>query len=471
MRLWIKIAMVAAMTLAILIPLAMVREVINERQRYRDEAAAGIAADIGRAQVLAGPVLVVPYTETAVRAVQEADGAARQVAERRERRWIFFPERLDVAGKLSPDIRRRGLYAVRIYEWQGDLRARFDARIPEDAPAGSVRVIGQPFLSWGISDVRGLRGTPRVEVAGKPVRAEQGSGVPVPNATAAQADAGGRRDGGDATGTPPGESAGSGLHVALRPVQAGEALRFDTRLAMTLAGSERLGILPLGSHNDIQLVSSWPHPAFSGLLPRHGIGPRGFHARWQVDALATNAQQRWIDGTWQQDASDVARVSLVDPVNPYVQADRATKYGVLFVVLTFVCFFMFELVKQVPVHPIQYALVGLAMAIFFLLLVSLSEHVAFGLAYVAAALACIGLIGFYLSAVLRSRARGLAFAAMLGVLYAALYGLLVLEDNALVVGAGLLFLVLAAIMVATRKLDWYALGGGRIAFPFVKPQA
>ena len=129
----------------------------------------------------------------------------------------------------------------------------------------------------------------------------------------------------------------------------------------------------------------------------------------------------------------------------------------LFVVLTFVGFFMFELIKQVPVHPIQYALVGLAIAIFFLLLVSLSERIDFGLSYLVAALACIGLIGFYLSAVKSSTARGLGFAAMLGALYAALYGLLLSEDNALVMGAGLLFAILAAIMVATRKVDWYQL--------------
>jgi inner membrane protein len=119
---------------------------------------------------------------------------------------------------------------------------------------------------------------------------------------------------------------------------------------------------------------------------------------------------------------------------------------------------MFETIRQLPIHPIQYALVGLALAIFFLLLLSLSEHIAFGWAYLAAAVACIGLIGFYVGNVLRSRARGFGFAAMLGLLYGALYGLLLSEDNALVLGAGLLFVVLAAIMIATRKVDWYQVG-------------
>ena len=145
-------------------------------------------------------------------------------------------------------------------------------------------------------------------------------------------------------------------------------------------------------------------------------------------------------------------------MNIYTQADRASKYGLLFVLLTFVGFFMFELIKQLPIHPIQYGLVGLAIAIFFLLLVSLSEHVEFALAYLVSSVACIGLLGVYLSAVLRSARRGAGFAAMLGLLYATLYGLLVSEDNALVLGAGLLFVILATIMLVTRKVDWYQLG-------------
>jgi inner membrane protein len=155
---------------------------------------------------------------------------------------------------------------------------------------------------------------------------------------------------------------------------------------------------------------------------------------------------------------DAVGVSLVDPVNIYTQADRASKYGLLFVLLTFAGFFMFELMKQLPIHPIQYGLVGLALAIFFLLLVSLSEHIAFPSAYLASSAACIGLLGIYLSAVLRSARRGIGFAAMLALLYAALYGLLVSEDNALVLGAGLLFVILAVAMLVTRRIDWYQLG-------------
>ena len=155
---------------------------------------------------------------------------------------------------------------------------------------------------------------------------------------------------------------------------------------------------------------------------------------------------------------DALQVSLVDPIDVYTQADRASKYGILFVVLTFVGFALFELIKRLPIHPLQYLLVGLALAIFFLLLLSLSEHIAFWQAYLVSAIACIGLQFIYLSGVLKSWARAAGFATMLTLLYGVLYGLLVSEDNALLMGSLLLFGILAVIMWVTRKVDWYALG-------------
>lgn len=442
MRLWLKIAMVGAMTLAILIPLLLIRGVIADRQRYRAQAVEEIAASVGGAQTIAGPVLVVPYSVLMDQETTDKSGAVQQVRKRVEMKWLFFPEKLEADGDLLPETRKRGLHQVRVYQWRGELRARFDAAIPHETDAAAQRIVGQPYLVYGISDVRGLRGTPSLNINGTKTALSQG---------------------GDGR---------SGMHAMLPPVGANGAVQLQTRLQMTLAGTETFSLLPVGRSNDMHVRSSWPHPSFRGVLPRHDISAQGFQAQWQIDALATDAQQRWRTGDYLAPSeashslddttpivSDLAQISLVDPINPYMQADRATKYGLLFVLLTFIGFFMFEIVKQIRVHPIQYALVGLAIAIFFLLLISLSEHIAFGLAYAIAMLACIGLIGFYLSAVLRSRARGVGFAAMLMTLYGALYGLLVLEDNALAVGSGLLFAVLAAIMIATRKLDWYALSG------------
>ena len=445
MRLAFKAAMVVVLTLVILIPLQMVRGTIQERQQFRETAVRDIGANYGGRQWLAGPVLVVPYDERSETTVTAEDGTLRRSVRQRSGQWTFFPATLAMSGVLKPDVRRRGLHAVRVYAWDGDAEARFDVAIPADAD-GVQRRIGQPWLSVGIADVGGLQGTPTLFANGAALTVEQG----------------------------PGHADGPGVHARLPAPAAGARLHLDVRAALVLRGTERFAMLPLGDANDLRLRSSWPSPKFEGRSPQQDIDAQGFRARWQLAAVASNAQRRYLQqpdlavlaqpaiaagGDPREAAATDAAVSvaLIDPVNPYLQADRASKYGLLFVLLTFIGFFMFELIKQVRVHPIQYLLVGMAIAIFFLLLLSLSEHVAFGLSYLAAAAACIGLIGFYLAAVLRSRARGAGFAAMLGTLYALLYGLLLSEDNALVLGSALLFTILAAIMVGTRKLDWYQL--------------
>lgn len=445
MRLWLKILMVLGMTLAILVPLLLIRGVIHDREAYRRQAVQEIARSEAGAQGIAGPVLVVPWTETVE--VEEKNGAGEVVRkvkrDGRSGEWLFFPESMALDGTMKPYARRRGLHEVRMYTLAGRLAADFKAQIPRDADPALPRKIGRPWLSYGIADVRGLRGAPRLRIDGAGAALLQGHG---------------RRD-------------QPGVHVRLPPPAAGAVLALATRLDFELAGAEALAVAPLAANNRIALASPWPHPLFNGaFLPtQRSIDGSGFQATWEVSSLATNAQQQYRAGAGLSSAAvatirdgasdgiDAMALSLVEPVDAYSQADRASKYGLLFVLLTFVGFFMFELIKQLRIHPIQYGLVGLALAIFFLLLVSLSEHIAFGWAYLAASVACIGLLGFYLSHVLRSRARGIGFAAMLAMLYAALYGLLVSEDNALVLGAGLLFLILAAIMVITRKVDWYQL--------------
>lgn len=441
MRIGLKLAFVLALTLAILVPLAMVRGVIGERQAYRAQAVADVVASYAGPQAIAGPVLTVPYTETVE--VEETDGAGRPVTVRRRQdgRWTFFPARLDVSGTLVPTVRRRGIYEVNLFAWTGRVDADFDVVLPE-AAAGAEREIGRPWLGYAIADVRGLRGSPRVLVGGREVDVLEGEGV----------------------------REGSGIHLRLAPPAEGGRLRLSTRLSLQLAGAESLAVVPLGKRNRIALKSPWPHPSFQGVSPmRSRVSAQGFEAEWQVASVATDVQRQALSGARVQplgrghgarhDATggglDALGVVLADPVDAYTQADRATKYGLLFVLLTFVGFFMLEVIRSLRIHPIQYGLVGMALAIFFLLLVSLSEHVRFGIAYAVASAACIGLIGFYLAAVLRRAVRAAGFSAMLALLYAALYGLLVSEDNALVLGSGLLFVVLAAIMVATRRLDWY----------------
>jgi len=244
-----------------------------------------------------------------------------------------------------------------------------------------------------------------------------------------------------------------------------------------LLGTGALAFAPIGQETAVSLASPWPHPNFLGdFLPRdRAISADGFTAKWAVTRFATanntllrndSAVAMFLREHAQgaQHASQGGRgfdtfgVKFIEPVNVYLQAERAVKYGILFVALTFAAFFLLEILKSLRIHALQYGLVGLALAVFFLLTISLSEHIAFGWAYLSASVACVGLLAFYIGHVLKSAARGAAFGGLFALLYAVLYGLLLSEDNALVLGSLLLFVALAAVMILTRKVDWYHLG-------------
>lgn len=428
---------VAFLTVLLLIPLLMINGTIGERQSYRQQAVESIGRSYAGPQSLVGPVLVVPYTELTQVTRKDRNDLDVVTTERVNRHWYFFPKTMALTGKVVPSERKLGLHRVRVYEMQSRVKTSFDASLPADPNA--VRTLGRPYLSIGLSDVRGVAGNPVLTVDGAVLPLLQGVG-------------GHRKE--------------SGLHAELPPALSGARLVMNTDLVLSLGGTETLAIAPIADSNNIQLNSTWQHPHFDGsFLPRsHKIGSSGFNATWDISSLAAATQAQYLEGEGSQDIERLS-LGLVEPVNIYSQVDRASKYGFLFVMLTFVGFFMFELIKRLAIHPIQYGLVGLALAIFFLLLLSLSEHVEFWIAYLIASVACIGLLGVYLSSVLRSRARGLGFAAMLTLLYAALYGLLVSEDNALVLGSLMLFAILAAIMLVTRKVDWYALANGGHAPP------
>ena len=199
-----------------------------------------------------------------------------------------------------------------------------------------------------------------------------------------------------------------------------------------------------------------PHPSFQGrFLPQNRtVTEEGFEASWQVSHLARDFERSVRAGN-PDGPSETLGISLIDPVNVYLKSERAVKYGSLFVILTFAGLFLTEILRRLPVHPMQYLLVGLALAIFFLLLVALSEHIDFVWAYVISSLACITLISTYLAGALGGRMRGIAFGGGIAALYGVLYGVLLSEDNALLMGRLLLFVALGTTMVTTRRLNWY----------------
>lgn len=432
LKMLLRFAIVGGLILLLLIPLMMIRGVISEREAYRDQAYLRVAQGRAGAQTLTGPIRVVPWREARQVETVDAAGVKKTETQVESSYWLQMPSALVVEGGLQPDERKVGLFRVPVYTWKAKVRADF---AKDDYPVKAGRVYGQPFLVVGIADVRGLVGSPALKVDGAALALQPGVG--------------------EATGL------GKGLHVALRGFDdsaGGMLAASKVELDMVLDGTRSLSVVPVGDDNRIALHSPWPHPLFGGsFLPnQRNVDANGFKAEWAVSSLASDAQRQLRERA-DIDPESVS-VELVNPVDIYTQADRASKYGILFIVLTFVGFILFELIKDLRIHPLQYLMVGLALAIFFLLLLSLSEHIPFWIAYVVSAAACIGLQAVYLSGVLRSRLRGLGFAAMLTVLYGALYGLLVSENNALLMGSLLLFAVLATAMWVTRRIDWYELG-------------
>ena len=440
--------------LLILIPLQMVSGLVHERASYRDEAEQSIWRSYAGPQTLTGPVIVLPYKEVTTQKVSEgtdtaadagtksagASGSARSSV-RTTTQWtttdnklLIFPQTLHVNAEVTPSERYRGIHKTLVYEmqshWTGTITLPSSNNLTKSA--GHVRFeIGKPYVVLGIADTRGILTPPVLELDGKRLALEQGSQL---------------------------DRLPQGLHAAI-DLSPADDRTVPFSLTLPLLGAQSLAFAPIGDENDISIHSPWPHPSFDGSFLPHTrtVEASGFHANWKVTAFNTKAPAQ-LAGNAPMDAGvmDTVSVKLIDPVNVYLQTDRAVKYGLLFVLLTFAGFFVFELIKQLRIHPIQYLLVGLALALFFLLLLSLSERIAFWQAYLGASVACIGLQGFYLSAVLHSWRRGLTFAALLSALYGALYGLLLSEDNALMLGSALLFVILAAIMVLTRRIDWYA---------------
>ncbi len=442
--LFFKVMIVIVLTMLIGIPLMMIHATIEERAQFRQQAVASIAADSVREQTLTGPILAIRYTDDYEETVSSTEGSKTKtevVARSVQRTHLVFPNDLAMDSSIKTDRRYRGIHQVLVYGGKHFISGDFVLPVMNDLARSTTKSrlrVDQASIALGISDVRGIRNIPKIDWEGNIVEFEQSTGL---------------------------ASLPSGLHAKLPAMALAAPARVKFSFSLGLDGIESQHFVPVGKSNKFSVKSDWPHPQFSGdFLPSPServINDSGFSASWNISSLSTMAQKQLrtveeaVTTPETRTQVDTFSIGFIEPVNVYSLAERATKYGLLFVALTFAAFFVFEILKRLPIHPVQYLLVGLALVLFFLLVVSLSEHIAFAVAYLIASVACIVLIGFYLSFVLRNWYRGMGFGAALTLLYGALYGLLMSENNALVLGAILLFTVLAAVMVATRKVDWY----------------
>lgn len=420
-----KAFMIGGIVLLLLIPLMMLRGLVSERSTLREQAYTKVAQGWGGDLVVGGPWLVVP-TERVV-----ADGDKTRI----ERYSMYLlPAQLDIGVelKLEDEPRYVGIYAVPVYQSHVKLTGQFDfsALKPLLDKPGVTYLWDQSRLRLPLSEVRSLREVQSARFSGQEVKFG-----------------------------PAGPGLYRGVEAPIDPatLTAGGTASFEFNTV--LAGSRSFSVLPVGSTTSVALRSDWPHPSFQGaFLPvERNISSTGFDARWQVLELNRSYRQAWME--YEVEESTLMEssfgVGLYQAVDAYQRGERAIKYALLFIALTFLTFFAWEQISRIRIHPLQYLLVGLALSVFYLLLIALSEHLAFALAYVTAAAALILLIGIYISGALRSRARGVVAGTAMTVVYGLLYVLVLSEDYALLLGAIILFAALAAVMLVTRRIDWY----------------
>jgi inner membrane protein len=438
----VRLLVVGGLVLLLLIPVAMIGALIAERQQRRETAVADVSAAWGHAQAITGPALVVPYT----RRTTELTADGRAVTTTAQRSAVVLPERLEVRGRIETETLRRGIFSVPVYRLRAEVRGTF-ARpdLSEVATEGVEAHWDRARLVVGISDARAIQEETVVAWSGEP--------VPFLPGTAGLDDV------------------GPGIHapVPLAAPDAGVAaagapapLTFAFPLALN--GSEGLRLAPFGRNTVVELESSFPSPSFQGtwLPTERSVTDDGFRARWSIPFLGRNYPQAWTSSREMREAIDASQfgVDLVNPVDHYSMARRSVKYAVMFLLLTFAAVWLMEVLAGVRVHPIQYLMLGAALCLFYILELSLSEHLGFLLAYVLAILGVIAMVGSYSRAVLDGTGRAVAVGTGVAALYLYLYVLLMNEDYALLIGSVGLFGILGTIMYATRHVDWFALGPG-----------
>lgn len=408
------------------LPLMMVRELINERADYRSEVVDAIEQSTSGSQKLAGPLIAIPITETLTR-------MENQKEVNYQRSWVYYwlPESLAVTGKQTVESRRVGIYSGQVWHNALQIKASFDP-LRLAALRKTNIVLGQPRLVVSVGDARGIGAIHAQEVNSNVLSVEPGLGIS-----------------GD----------GAGIHMPM-PALAEDNKPLEIAFSLDLNGTGEFSLVPLGRNSELQLTSNWPHPGFLGsFLPtQREVSAAGYRAHWQSSWFANDMGSYFKDDMeipWSRLPAFSADVmSLADQ---YQLTDRATKYAILLIGLTFMAFFVFESLTRRPLHPMQYLLVGLSLVLFYLVLLALSEHIGFTAAWLAASLSGAVMNGIYLQAVLRGWRNSLLFVAALLLLDGVIWFLLHSEDSALLLGTGVLALALSVLMFLTRRVDWYAL--------------
>jgi len=429
-------ALIGVLTLVMLIPLTMVGEVVDERSDRYQSVLDGIAGTWGKPQTLLAPVLIIPFTETyqSTTKVPNENGGKRTLEKTivRQNKAHILPTDLVINVEIVDEVRHRGIFRSLVYHANVSVDASFEELDIASLSDHPVNVQwDKSTIAVGLSDTKAINQVNNLQWDSTTRSLAPGTGL---------------------------DNLPTGFHAELDMAEDSGTLlsSHNVRLAMNVNGSGSFQFAPLGETTKVAVTSTWPHPSFIGsALPmNHTITDTGFDAAWNIPHLARNYAQVWTNQSGEVNLFEfTSGVSMFEPVSLYSRVIRAVKYGVLFIALTFLTLFVFEISVRRKMHLIQYALIGVSLSLFYLVLLSLSEHVVFLKAYIAASCLCILMISTYTGVVLSSTARGGLLLVLLAGLYTLLYSLLQMQDYALLMGTGLLVIVVMVLMFVTRNLQ------------------
>ena len=421
----VKMIIVSGLAILLLIPSFLIQDVIRERISLSEKVKSELYAQWGGKQVVAGPVLNVPFSVT-------EPGENNQVPNIRKGVAHFLPETLKTDGTLYPETRKRGIYKVVVYE--GELKLKGTFAQPDvsqlDLPNAQYNW-DAPYFTIGVSDMRGIKNLPELVINGQKCKVEPG----VSDTDLFE----------------------SGITVKADSVDLKQPMNFEIELVLN--GSEDLSVEALGKTSEVVMKSDWADPGFTGgFLPANRqVTAKGFTADWLVTHLNRNFPQQWNDNKYNTHDAKLG-IELLIPVDHYQKSMRSAKYAILFIALNFIVFIFIELKSNARIHPFQYSLVAFALLMFYALLTSIGEQTGFNWAYLISALAVTLLISWYAFTILRN-GRLVAWVTLLQTgLYLFLFTILQLQDYALLAGSIGLFIILAIIMKASQQIKWYAEG-------------
>lgn len=437
---------IALLILLMLIPSFFVQNLVHERSSRKDEVIAEISNKWGNAQTLYGPFLVIPYLKT----VSIGDNKTKDI----KSQIYYLPENLKVTGNILPEDRHRSIYEVTLYKTDIQINGHFNPNALASLGIAPEKILwNEAYIQLGLSDIKGLEKQITINWD-KSVKgdfdvinyASTNNDVVAKTATIVD----------NASSSSPNMSSKDYSDLSF-PIVYDPNKNHDFDIEIHAKGSSGLYFTPTGNQTEVAVRSAWKTPSFDGnYLPSNdpdSVHANGFVANWNIAKASRPFPQVSVDAAPDLDAS-VFGVKLLQPNDNYNKNERSVKYAILFVTLTFAVFFLMEMLQKKSIHPLQYILVGFALILFYVLLLSISEYAGFNKAYIIAAIAIVGLISFYVSAILHARKAGISFGLGLTGLYAYIFFLIQLEDFALLFGSIGLFIVLALIMYYTRKINW-----------------